>query len=330
MPSKQLLTHLRNNAVAYVALFVALSGTAVAASSAVPRNSVGTAQLKARSVTGSKVALRTLTGANVAKSSLTGANVAKSSLTGANVAKASLTGINIRSSTLGTVPNAAHLAGLTSAAFQHVITGSCRRGQAMETVSRQGKISCGSTGSITGVIAATGLTGGGTSGTVGLAVDPTVVQARVTSSCGPGHAIFSIRQDGSAACHTTNVTQMMGGTGAATLSPTSDFLVPVGVSAPTTQRQAAEVGSSDESSTARHLVVTVATAPASGASWTFHFYINGRERTGLKCVISGPANSCHTTGAVSIPSGARVALQETGSNITVGTTATFGWTDTTY
>ena len=48
-----LSTHLRHHAVAYLALFVALSGTAYAAS--LPRNSVGTAQLRDRAVTALKV-----------------------------------------------------------------------------------------------------------------------------------------------------------------------------------------------------------------------------------------------------------------------------------
>ena len=59
-----LARHARANAVAYVALFVALSGTALAAGG-LARNSVGTAQLKNRAVTGRKVARKTLTGANI-------------------------------------------------------------------------------------------------------------------------------------------------------------------------------------------------------------------------------------------------------------------------
>jgi hypothetical protein len=47
--------HLRANLVAYAALFVALSGSAVAAGVALPRNSVGTPQLRANAVVSSKV-----------------------------------------------------------------------------------------------------------------------------------------------------------------------------------------------------------------------------------------------------------------------------------
>ncbi|MFL5822019.1 MAG: hypothetical protein ACJ764_01100 [Solirubrobacteraceae bacterium] len=307
---QRLLSHVRNNGIAYAALFVALSGTAIAASSAVPRNSVGTAQLKNRAVTGPKVALGTLTGANVAKATLTGAN--------------------IRSSTLGTVRNAAHLGGLTPVTFQRAITGRCLSRTAIQAVSRLGKVTCESVGTIRRVTAATGLTGGGTSGNVSLAVDPTIVQARVRDSCGAGRAMSTIGQDGTITCHTTNVTQMMGATGTATLSPTSDFIVPVGSNPPSSVIGPAEIGSADAPSTARHLFVRVAAAPASGARWTFLFFVNGARKSTLTCVISGPSHSCRGRGSVSIPRGARVALHETGTNITAGTTATFGWTDTTF
>jgi hypothetical protein len=306
----RLFHQVRQNAVAYVALFVALSGTAVAASSALPRNSVGTEQLKSRAVTGPKVALHTLTGANIAKGSLTG--------------------LNIKSSTLGTVPNADHLAGLGPAAFQHAITGKCSIGQAIQTISLRGQVTCRSVGSIVGVTAGTGLTGGGSSGHVILAVDPTVVQARVTGSCAARGAVSSINQDGTLACHATDVVQMMGGTGAATLSPASDYMAPVGISTPSSDLGSAEVGSANAPSTARHLFVRVATAPGSGASWRFDFYVNSRRQTTLTCMITGSAKSCHANGSVSIPRGARVALHETGSNITAGTTATYGWTDNTF
>jgi hypothetical protein len=304
----RLLNQVRHNAVAYAALFIALGGTAFAASSALPKNSVGAAQLKNRAVTGAKVALHTLTGANVAK--------------------ATLTGVNIKSSTLGTVRNAAHLGGVPASAFQHSVTGKCSAGHAIQSVSRFGKVTC--LGALTGVTAATGLTGGGTSGNVSLAVDPTIVQARVSDTCAAGRAMSSIRQDGTVGCHTADVTQMMGGTGAATLSPTSDFIAPTGVNAPSSQIEGAEVGSADAPSTARNLLVKVATAPPSGASWTFVFYVNGKRQTALKCVITGPATSCHGKGSLSLRRGSRVALHETGSNITTGTTATFGWTDTTF
>jgi hypothetical protein len=282
----RLFTQVRNNAVAYAALFIALGGTALAASSALPRNSVGTAQLKKRAVTGSKVALHTLSGAN------------------------------IKSSTLDS--------------FQQAITGKCPRGHAIQAVSRKGKVTCQSVGAIARVVAGTGLRGGGSSGAVALSVDPRVVQARVKGSCPPGRAITAINPVGTVACHTTDVTELMGGTGSATLTPPSDFMAPVGINAPSTQAQAAAVGSSDVRSKARHLFVTVATAPGSGAGWKFDLYVDGRDRTGLKCVIIGSARSCRSGGAVSIPRGATIALHAIGTSTAARTTATYGWTDTTF
>jgi hypothetical protein len=54
-----MLKHLRNNVVAYIALFVALSGSAYAAT-ALPAGSVGTSQLKNGAVTAAKVKHRSL------------------------------------------------------------------------------------------------------------------------------------------------------------------------------------------------------------------------------------------------------------------------------
>lgn len=283
---QRLLTQVRNNAIAYAALFVALGGTAFAASSALPRNSVGTSQLKSRAVTGSKVALHTLTAANIKATTL--------------------------------------------ASFQRAITGKCSHGHAIRAVSRTGKLTCQSIGAIARVVAGTGLRGGGSSGAVVLSVDPRVVQARVKGSCPPGRAINAINPVGTVACHTTDVTELMGGTGTATLRPPSDFLAPVGVSAPSAQVQGAVVGSSDVRSKARHLFVTVVTAPGAGAGWKFDLVVNGKDRTGLRCLIIGSAHSCHSAGAVSIPRGASVALHAVGTSTAAATTATYGWTDTTF
>jgi hypothetical protein len=87
--------HVRAHAVGYVALFVALGGSAYAASS-LPANSVGTKQLKDGAVTNQKIANGAVTGAKVARKSLTGAQ--------------------INAATLGTVPNATHASSAGNAA----------------------------------------------------------------------------------------------------------------------------------------------------------------------------------------------------------------------
>ncbi len=154
---QKLLHHARGNAVAYVALFVALGGSAVAAT--LKANTVGTKQLKNGAVTGQKVAKNTLTGAN------------------------------IQAGTLGTVPNAAKLGGLAPSAYstittitagtdltgggssgtvtlnadeskvQHRVTGTCTIGSAVIGVNQDGTVGCeptvtqmmaGSSGDISG------------------------------------------------------------------------------------------------------------------------------------------------------------------------------------
>ena len=61
-------------AVACLALLIALGGTSVAAVTAIPRNSVGTPQLRAQAVTGAKVKNGTLATADVRDGTLTAAD----------------------------------------------------------------------------------------------------------------------------------------------------------------------------------------------------------------------------------------------------------------
>lgn len=67
--NSKLLVHLRTNVIAYLALFVALSGTAIAATK-LPRNSVGTDQIKKKSITGAKIKANTITGRHIKESTL--------------------------------------------------------------------------------------------------------------------------------------------------------------------------------------------------------------------------------------------------------------------
>jgi hypothetical protein len=99
------LHHLRRNAVAYLALFVAMGGTAVAAKPL-------------------------LTGADIQDGSIASADIADDSsnaaIAGVDVANDSLTGTDILESSLGTVPNADTLDGLDSNDFVQG-TGKLRR-----------------------------------------------------------------------------------------------------------------------------------------------------------------------------------------------------------
>jgi hypothetical protein len=77
--TRGLLNFLSHNMIALVALFVALGGTAYAAT-ALPAGSVGTKQLKNAAVASSKIKPSAVNGAKVADNSITGADVLESSL----------------------------------------------------------------------------------------------------------------------------------------------------------------------------------------------------------------------------------------------------------
>lgn len=148
--SRRILRHARSQVVGWVALFLVLGGSAVAASG-LPANSVGTKQLKNRAVTGVKVAKHTLTGANI------------------NFSK------------LGVVPNSSRLGGVRASGWQRLVRGSCLGKGAIAKVKLNGSVVCQTT--ITGVRAGAGLTGGGSSGKVLLSLASTY---RLPQSCAAG------------------------------------------------------------------------------------------------------------------------------------------------
>jgi hypothetical protein len=76
--------------VACLALGVALSGTAIAASVALPRNSVGTAQLKANAVATAKIRNNAVTTAKLRNNAVTSTKVLNGSLTAADFAPGQL------------------------------------------------------------------------------------------------------------------------------------------------------------------------------------------------------------------------------------------------
>jgi hypothetical protein len=105
--------------VALIALAVALGGTGYAAVS-LPKNSVGTKQLKRSAVTGAKVKASAITGAKVKNDSLTQSDVLESSL--AKVPSAA-SADNATSSTNATnAANANTLGGIGSSGFAQVKT----------------------------------------------------------------------------------------------------------------------------------------------------------------------------------------------------------------
>jgi hypothetical protein len=85
---------------------------------------------------------------------------------------------------------------------QRRVSSACAVGSAIRAIAADGTPSCETIppGDVTGVTAGTGLSGGGTSGDLSLAVDTTYVQRRVGSSCVAGQAIRGINADGTVTC----------------------------------------------------------------------------------------------------------------------------------
>lgn len=112
-----------NTVIAYLALFVALGGTAFAASQ-LPKNSVGTKQLKSNAVTTAKIKNGAVTGAKIADSTVTGANVAESTLgrvPSAGTAESAATAAHAANATkaghASTAGDASSLGGIPSSGF---------------------------------------------------------------------------------------------------------------------------------------------------------------------------------------------------------------------
>ena len=76
--------------IACIALGIALTGTSVAAVTALAPNSVGTAQIRPNAVTAAKIKNANVTGAKVARNAITGSKVLNRSLTAADFVASSL------------------------------------------------------------------------------------------------------------------------------------------------------------------------------------------------------------------------------------------------
>jgi hypothetical protein len=161
------------NVVATLALFVALAGGTAFAATQLPKNSVGSKQIKKEAVTPAKLS-------TAAKSTLKGP-------TGA----------------------AGPQGAVGAAGPQGAIGAEGPQGP-------KGDRGEPGPGTITGVTAGTGLTGGGTTGSVGIGVNAAQIQKRVTGACGAGEAVRTVAEDGTVTCQAT--AQSLGYTAAPSLS----------------------------------------------------------------------------------------------------------------
>jgi hypothetical protein len=89
--------------IACAALLIALTGTSIAAVEAsVPKNSVGSAQLKNNAVTAAKIASNAVTSAKIASNAVTSAKIASNAVTSAKVQNGTLTSDDFAS---GAIPS---------------------------------------------------------------------------------------------------------------------------------------------------------------------------------------------------------------------------------
>ena len=146
--SSRVRSHIRANVVGYVALFIALSGTAAALpgtntvnSGDIKPNAVRTADIKDGAVTNPKLADGAVTSGKIDDSAVGATQVANGSLTGTDISGNSLTGTEIDESTLDT------------GVLQKRIGSSCGDGEAVQAVGADGTVTCGDTGgNVIGVI----------------------------------------------------------------------------------------------------------------------------------------------------------------------------------
>ena len=114
--------------------------------------------------------------------------------------------------------------GTTSMTGFRLITGASNGLVLTSDASGNGTWQAAGSGDITAVNAGPGLSGGGASGDVTLAVDTAVTQSRVTGSCAAGSSIRTVNQNGTVVCEADDDTPAWGLTGNAGTNPATNFI----------------------------------------------------------------------------------------------------------
>jgi hypothetical protein len=197
MTSSRTRDHLRSNAVAYIALFFAITGTAAAIAPQIQGpdiadQAVGTRALRDHGIRKADIGNGAVTSAGVKDHNLTGVDVADDSLGGTQIDETAL----------------------DPAVFQRRLANNCPFGEAIRSVDPDGTTTCVATGTgtLTGMSTSGGLTGGGISGVVDIGTDPTQLQKRVTGGCSGNNAVQGVNQNGTVGCNPF-VTSVTAGTG---------------------------------------------------------------------------------------------------------------------
>ncbi len=104
--SSRIVKFMKGNTIAMIALFIALGGTASAATLAA--NSVGSKQLKKNAVTAAKIKTNAITTPKIKNGAVTSAKLAAGAVTSASIAAGAVTGDKVSVATLPKVPSAAN------------------------------------------------------------------------------------------------------------------------------------------------------------------------------------------------------------------------------
>jgi len=110
--------HIRANVIGYVALFIALSGTAYAVDGPLPgQDQVGSADIINNDVQSADIRDANLTTADIRSNAVTTGKILDNDVRSADVLDNSLTGADVSEATLGKVPDADTLDGVDSSGF---------------------------------------------------------------------------------------------------------------------------------------------------------------------------------------------------------------------